>query len=150
MTDHASPDHHPTKGVRMPRITSAWDVVRCVLVALAILVVFEGDAVSGAAEELPAGIRRDTLEVVGGPTGWVADHLPFAAVADQATGWFSSGDENPGSSGETVAVARVASASSAAVAPPTISPTFKVRLVSGSSVRNAVTMRVSSLTAPSP
>ena len=106
MTDHASPDHHPTKGVRMPRVTSAWDVVRCVLVALAILVVFEGDAVSGAAEELPAGIRRDTLEVVGGPTGWVADHLPFAAVADQATGWFSPGDENPGSSGETVAVAR--------------------------------------------
>lgn len=92
---------------RRPRRTSARDAIRCVLLALALLAVCEGDAVGHAADHMQPGLRRDVLAAVGGPTGWVADRLPFAAATDQVSGWFSPDDgTDPVSSGDSpVAVA---------------------------------------------
>ena len=42
------------------------------------------------------GLGRDVVLAVGKPAGWVADGLPFAAAADDATAWLSPDDELDG------------------------------------------------------
>lgn len=75
---------------------TARQAVLLVLITGLLLVVFAGDSVGRAGQEQNQGVVRDVLVGVGHPTGWVADHLPFAAAADQVAGWFSS-DKNLGS-----------------------------------------------------
>jgi hypothetical protein len=67
----------------------ARDAVLAVLAAALLLVVFEGDAVRGAGERMDPGVRREVVLAVGRPAGWIADRLPFAALADRATAGLS-------------------------------------------------------------
>ena len=62
------------------------------------LVVFSGDSVRNAGEELDDGPVKTMVLAVGHPAGWVADTLPFAPIADEVTGWISS-DEDLGTAG---------------------------------------------------
>ena len=80
---------HPDDRRRAHPPATARDAMRCMLLVLAVLVAFGGDSVHHAAADAPAGVRRDVLSAVASPAGWVADHLPFAAAADQVAGWFS-------------------------------------------------------------
>lgn len=80
----------------MRRTATAADVLRCLLVVAVLLVVCKGQAVGRAAEGMQPGLERDLVAAVGGPTGWVAERLPFAAATDQVTGWLSP-DEDLGS-----------------------------------------------------
>lgn len=75
---------------------TARQAIILVLLTGLLLVVFAGDSVARAGQEHDEGLVRDVLITVGQPTGWVANHLPFAPVADQVAGWFSS-DKNLGS-----------------------------------------------------
>ena len=72
------------------RLGSARDALVVVGIAVLLLVVFQGAAVRNAAKELPSGVGRDAVEAVGGPTGWIADHLPLDGPADDALAWLES------------------------------------------------------------
>lgn len=66
------------------------DALIVVGIAALLLVLFQGAAVRGGAEELSPGIGRDVVEVVGEPTGWIADELPLAGPTDEALAWLES------------------------------------------------------------
>jgi uncharacterized protein len=72
-----------------PRGT-ARDALTVVGLAVLLLVLFQGAAVRGGAEELSPGIGRDVVEAVGHPTGWIADELPFSDPTDDALAWLES------------------------------------------------------------
>ena len=67
-----------------------------VLLAVVLLVLFEGSSVRTAGEEMDPGFQRDVVLAVGKPTGWVADRLPFDEWADDALAFLEDdgvGDE---------------------------------------------------------
>jgi len=103
---------------RPVRRASARDTVRCVLVAALLLVLLAGDSVRPAARELEPGPIRDVVHAVGGPTGAVAEALPFAAAADQVTGWLSPGAD----AGAGAEQAPVATTGAGAVDPEAFAP----------------------------
>jgi lysophospholipase L1-like esterase len=70
----------------------ARSAVLVIWLAILLAVVFLGDGVEGAGEELDPGLGRDIVIAVGGPTGWVADRLPFAEATDDALAWLSPGE----------------------------------------------------------
>lgn len=72
---------------------SAKQAIWLVLAVMALLVVCAGDSVRNQGEELDDGIVKDVVLAVGHPTGWIADNLPFAPIADELTGWVSSDDD---------------------------------------------------------
>jgi len=82
----AEPDPpHDTFAVPDPppgRSGRARDALLVVWMAVVLLVAFQGGAVRAGAEELAPGVGRDIVEAVGGPTGWIADRLPFAEPTD--------------------------------------------------------------------
>src|SRR3954451_15322663 len=53
----------------------------------ALLVVTAGDSARRAGEQMNPGIGRDVVLAVGKPAGAIADALPFAQLADDATAW---------------------------------------------------------------
>ena len=67
----------------------ARDAIAAVALAAVLLVAFAGASVRRAGEQMAPGPGRDIVLAVGKPTGWIADHLPFAAAADRATSWLS-------------------------------------------------------------
>jgi lysophospholipase L1-like esterase len=67
-----------------------------VVVAAVILVLCAGPSIRKAGEQMPTGIGRDAVLVVGKPAGWLADQLPFHTGATKATAWLSP---NPNFSG---------------------------------------------------
>jgi lysophospholipase L1-like esterase len=71
----------------------ARDALLCVLLAVVLLVVCEGDGIRRQGEQMSSGIERSAVLAVGHPAGWIADRLPFAAATDQVTGWLSSDDD---------------------------------------------------------
>jgi uncharacterized protein len=58
------------------RLTSR-DAIMVVLVALVLLVLFEGTSVREAGEEMQPGVERSVVLAVGKPAGWMADRLPL-------------------------------------------------------------------------
>jgi hypothetical protein len=72
---------------------SARDALIVVGIAVLLLVLFQGAAVRGGAEELAPGIGRDVVEAVGEPTGWIADELPLSDPTDDALAWLESDGE---------------------------------------------------------
>ena len=68
----------------------ARDALIVVGLAALLLVLFQGAAVRGGAEELSPGIGRDVVEAVGEPTGWIADQLPLAGPTDDALAWLET------------------------------------------------------------
>ncbi|HEX2071336.1 MAG TPA: GDSL-type esterase/lipase family protein [Thermoleophilaceae bacterium] len=71
----------------------ARDALIVVGIAALLLVLLQGAAVRGGAEELSPGIGRDIVEAVGEPTGWIADVLPFSGPTDDALAWLESDGE---------------------------------------------------------
>ena len=68
---------------------SAWDGVKAVTLAMAILVLTAGGAVKVGANELKPGLGQDIIKAVGKPAGWVADQFPFVSIRRDLTSWLS-------------------------------------------------------------
>lgn len=85
----------PTEEDHLPgsRRLTARQAILMVLAAFAILVVADGDGMRSQAERLDKGTEKTIVLAVAKPAGWIADHLPFAAVVDEATGWLSPDDD---------------------------------------------------------
>ncbi len=96
---HQRPDvPEPPPGRRL----RARDALLVVWLAVVLLVVFQGAAVRGGAEELAPGIGRDVVAAIGEPTGWIADELPFSGHTDDALAWLETagGPAAPAASGD--------------------------------------------------
>jgi uncharacterized protein len=90
MADDSLMNRFDAHGLRRFR---ARDAVIAVLVTGLLLVVFEGASIRRAGEQMDPGVGRSLVLAVGKPAGWVADQLPFAALADDATAWLSPDEE---------------------------------------------------------
>ena len=77
---------------------SARDAVIAVGAAMLVLVLFAGASVRRVGQGLSPGIGRSLVLAVGDPAGWIADRLPLATLAHDATHWLSA-DTNLSSSG---------------------------------------------------
>ena len=55
-----------------------------VLLAVLLLVLFEGPSIRDAGQDMQPGVERDVTRAVGEPAGWVADRLPFDEASDDA------------------------------------------------------------------
>ena len=84
---HYVPDPPPGPRLR------ARDALIVVGVVTLLLLLFEGDSVRRWGDQMGPGIGRDIVTAVGEPVGWVADQLPFADAADEATNWLASEDD---------------------------------------------------------
>jgi lysophospholipase L1-like esterase len=71
----------------------ARDAVVAVAVASLLLILFEGPSIRRAGDRMDPGIGRDLVRLVGEPAGWLADRLPLASVAHDATAWLSPDEE---------------------------------------------------------
>jgi hypothetical protein len=67
----------------------ARDAIFAVTLASIMLVLVEGAAIRNAGERMDPGIGRDLVLAVGKPAGWIADQLPLAGLAADATAWLS-------------------------------------------------------------
>ncbi len=63
--------------------------VVAVLIAAALLVLFEGSSVLKAGHEMNPGVGRKLVLAVGRPSDWIARQLPLASVAHTATAWLN-------------------------------------------------------------
>ena len=95
----------------------AVDAIACVLIATVILAAFAGDSVRRAGEQMQPGLIADVVTAVGHPAGWIADQLPLAGAADDATAFLSPDDDLAG--GEGFALSAQPAAAADAVAPVT-------------------------------
>jgi len=109
--DPASPFDPATRRRR------AVDAIACVLIATVILAAFAGDSVRRAGEQMQPGLIADFVTAVGHPAGWIADQLPLAGAADDATAFLSPDDDLAG--GEGFALSAQPAAAADAVAPVT-------------------------------
>ena len=83
--DPSIPD--PPRGPRL----RARDALVTVLLAFALLVLFEGDSFRASGEQMQPGVERDLVLAVGKPAGWVADQLPLRRA--DLFAWLSSEDD---------------------------------------------------------
>src|ERR1700710_2836745 len=74
----------------------ARDAILAVLLVAVLLVVFAGDSARRAGEQMNPGVGRDVVMFFGKPAGAIADALPFAKVADDATAWVRPDDSLDG------------------------------------------------------
>jgi lysophospholipase L1-like esterase len=84
----------------------ARDALVCIGVAALLLVLFEGRSIRRTGEEMDPGLMRSLVLVVGRPAGWLADRLPLADAAHDATAWLSPDDDlgaAPGFEAQTAA-----------------------------------------------
>ena len=65
----------------------ARDAIWTTFFIAALLIVTAGDSARRAGEQMNPGIGRDVVLFVGKPAGAIADALPFAKLADDATAW---------------------------------------------------------------
>jgi hypothetical protein len=78
------------EGVRQ---VSALQAVLAIGVTALLLVLFSGGSVEEAAADLDPGIGQDLIDVVAGPTSWVADNLPLADLQADVTAGLSPDTE---------------------------------------------------------
>ncbi len=97
---------------------SARDAIVAVAVAMLVLVLFAGASVRRVGQGLSPGIGRTLVLAVGDPAGWIADRLPLATVAHDATHWLSA-DTNLSSSGGGFAYVSSTTTATGAVSPVT-------------------------------
>jgi lysophospholipase L1-like esterase len=79
----------------------ARDAIIMIAVAMVLLILFKGDSVKTYGETLKPGVGRGVVVAVGAPTAWIAEQLPLADLADDATSWLASGDDLTGDGGFT-------------------------------------------------
>jgi lysophospholipase L1-like esterase len=75
------------------RRLGAREAMLVVGIAVALLVLFKGDSIRDAGEEMQPGLGRTVVLAVGRPTGWVADRLPFDELGSDAFAWIDPDDE---------------------------------------------------------
>lgn len=92
------------------RCFRARDAIAAVLLAALLLVLFEGASIRRAGEQMNPGVGRDLVLLVGKPAGWIADQLPLAAVAHDATAWLSPDEQLADADGFDVAAQRTGTA----------------------------------------
>ena len=80
MPESRDPVPKPPAGPRRP----ARDGILVVLLAVVLLVLFEGPSIRHSGQDMQPGVERDALRAVGAPAGWVADRLPFDEASDEA------------------------------------------------------------------
>ena len=85
------------------RRMTARDALLCVALTVALLVVLGGAALREEGEEMRPGWERTMVLAFGHPAGWVADRLPVAEAASDATAWLSPGDDLGGAGFESAA-----------------------------------------------
>ena len=85
-TDDSLMNRFDEHGLRRFR---ARDAIIAVTLASLLLVLFEGAAVRRAGEQMGPGVGGDIVRTVGKPAGAIADALPLASVAHDATSWLS-------------------------------------------------------------
>jgi lysophospholipase L1-like esterase len=119
----------------------AWDAVNAVLLTTLLLLIFAGGSIRDAADELKPGLGRDIVKAVGGPSGWIADRLPFADTRRDLTSWLSP-DQHLGGGGFEAGSA-IAGRTSVAPAPLPSSPQPLDRLlVTGDSLATPLDIEV--------
>lgn len=91
----ASTEQTIPQAPRGPRLR-ARDALVVVGLAVLLLVLFEGESIRDAGEEMQPGVGRDVVLAVGKPAGWVGDLLPFDEAADGVLGWLSPDDDLAG------------------------------------------------------
>ena len=65
----------------------ARDAIWTTFFIAALLIVTAGDSARRAGEQMNPGIGRDVVLFFGKPAGAIADALPFAQLADDASAW---------------------------------------------------------------
>jgi hypothetical protein len=103
----------------------ARDGVLSVLLAAALLVLFEGHSVLKAGDEMNPGVGRNVVLAVGHPSSWIAAQLPLASVAHTATAWLNpeAGLNGPGGfdqRGVSASAGQIPAVTPAAFEPTTI------------------------------
>jgi lysophospholipase L1-like esterase len=100
------------------RCFRARDAILATAVAALLLVLFEGGSIRTTARRMPPGIGHDLVGAVGEPAGWLADQLPLARVAHDATAWLSPDDRLAAAAGFDTSTA----ARSGGTRPPQVDP----------------------------
>ncbi len=79
----------------------ARDALAAVAIAAVVLVLCAGASIRKAGHEMSPGLGRDAVLAVGAPAGWLADRLPFHAVANALTAGLSPNADLAGPGGFT-------------------------------------------------
>jgi len=90
----ADPVPTPPAGRRLP----ARDAVVVIVLAVLLLVLFEGPSIRDAGDDMQPGVERDVTRAIGQPAGWLADRLPFDEASDDALAVIED-DEGAGAGG---------------------------------------------------
>jgi lysophospholipase L1-like esterase len=77
----------------------ARDAIFAVGFASLLLLLFEGPSIRHAGEAMNPGVERTAVLAVGRPAGWLADRLPLADAAHDATAWLSPDQDLGGEPG---------------------------------------------------
>jgi lysophospholipase L1-like esterase len=85
-TDDSLMNRFDEQGLRRFRARDA--VIALAIVAI-LLVLFEGDSIRRAGEQMNPGVGQHLILAVGKPAGWLADQLPLRRLAHRATAWLS-------------------------------------------------------------
>jgi lysophospholipase L1-like esterase len=120
---------------------TAWDAVKSVGLTMLLLVILAGGSVKKAADELKPGIGRDIVKAVGGPTGWIADELPFQDIRRDLTSWLSPDQQLSGRSFTAAGTSQGRAGPIPAPAPTTPQPLHRL-LVTGDSLSTPLDIEI--------
>jgi hypothetical protein len=98
---------------------AARDAIIMIGVCMALLILFKGDSVHRYGETLKDGPVRSAVVGVGVPTAAIANALPLAGIADDATSFLATGDNLTGDGGFVSPSASGSSSSKAGIQPIT-------------------------------
>ena len=84
--DDSQMNRFDREGVRRTR---AREAVKAIAISAVVLIVFSGDSIRAAGEEMSPGIEKDVVSAIGAPAGWIADHTPLADVNEEVTAGLS-------------------------------------------------------------
>jgi lysophospholipase L1-like esterase len=129
------------------RSARARDSLICVVVAVVVLLVSQGQSIRESGEKLDPGVERTVVLAVGHPAGWVADRFGIDDDVDRLTASLSPDEALGGAGGfdETTASGTPADGAVAPVTPdafdpallgekPAVLPKFATLLVTGDSL----------------
>ena len=84
--DDSQMNRFDREGVRRVR---AGDAVKAIAIVAVVLILFSGDSIRAAGEEMSPGIEKSVVSAIGAPAGWVADRTPLAEVNNEVTAGLS-------------------------------------------------------------
>ena len=95
----------------------------CVGVTAAILLLLMGPSIRSSGEKMDSGIIKTSVLAVGKPAGWLGDKLPFHDATNDATAWLSP-DDDLGDEGGFQTVAAPLPGGNGATIPPVTADAF--------------------------